>query len=230
MKAHSLRPSRLAGRVAALAACVPFAGVATAGVQEYASRAAWVAAAGPATGGEDFEGFLNDVDFSLGSTSLPNGFSLSHAGGETFRNLIDAPPVTFGESGNGTSAASLFVDADGASPDVVTLTLDDPAFAIGFDLVDLGGGSGEGSVITLLGSPGATATSLALPSDSSRFVGFAATAGDFITGVVFSGRGNGSVGAGEGFFLDNVAFVTIPEPAAATLVVAGLLAELRRRR
>jgi hypothetical protein len=197
-----------------------------AGVQSYTDRAAWELVAGPLSFSEDFESFQTDIDFSFGTISDPMGFSLSHTGQDDFRNLIDVGPLDFSD-GNGTNSISAFVDGDGG--DVVTLTADSSLLAFGFDVSSAAGG--EGASLELLGLGGTVLDSVTLTNGIDDFFGFTASGPDVITGVRISGMGDGSVGPGEGFRIDNVAGTMIPAPGAAAIFgVGGLIASRRRRR
>ena len=208
---------------------------AAAGVQVFSDRGLWEATLGGSIVREDFESFTEDVDFSFSTTSLPNGFSLTHVGDDSFRNSIDVPPITFSSESNGTASASLFTESDGAQPDVVTMSLDIPGIAFGFDIDDIGGGGGEGTKLEVLDPDDTVISELTLPTGMTRFVGFRADGGDRIAAVRFSSASSDNSAGGEGFFLDNVAMTQdgrVPEPTATWLVALGgaCLANRRRRR
>ncbi len=192
-------------------------------VSTYTNRSLWEAAVGPRSFEENFEGFTSDIDFSLAPTSAPNGFTLSHTGPNSFRNLIDVPPLEFGD-GNGTNGVSTFVDRDGG--DVVSII---PDFGlISFCLETSTAASGEGATITTVGPGGASLTTVALANSIDAFLGFQATGGDRIIRVDLMGLGDGS-DAGEGFYMDNIAGVFVPEPTTlALLIVASLHLGCRR--
>jgi hypothetical protein len=202
----------------AIAVTLPTFAPANAGISFYSNRTSWETAIGSPGFTENFESFAADVDFSFGTTSLPNGFSLSHIGSNNFRNLIDVPPIGFGNESNGTSSASIYVNGD-PPVDTVTITLDINAVAFGFDLSDVSGGGGEGSILSLSGSPAANATSMNIASGVSGFYGFIANGGDFINTAQLKGQGNSS--GGEGLFLDNFAGVSVPEPSLFALAAFG---------
>jgi hypothetical protein len=184
-------------------------------VVTYTNRPAWEAAVGPRDFEENFESFASDIDFSFSSTSAPNGFSLSHSGSESFRNRIDVPPLEFAD-GNGTKGVSTFVG--GGTGDEVTITPDLDLIGFGFEVSSAA--SGEGASVTAVGPGGMSQTTVSLTGGINDFFGFQATGGDRIVSIQLMGLG----GSGEGFYMDNMAGVFIPEPSTFVLLGMALAA------
>ncbi len=134
-----------------------------------------------------------------------------------------------GESdGNGTNGLSLFVNGDGTTADVVTLTVDAPATAIGGDFS--AASSSEGARFTLADAGGISIVTVDLNDSVDSFFGIVTSDGTQILALELFGEGDGDAGSGEGLFLDNVVGVSIPEPVSAALLLTGvgLLATRRR--
>ncbi len=199
-------------------------------VVTYNNRPLWEAAVGPRSFEENFEGFVADIDFSFSSTNAPNGFSLSHIGASDFRNLIDVPPLDFTD-GNGTKGVSTYVDGD-VGGDQVRITPDLDLIAFGLEVSSAN--TSEGARITTVGPSGINLTTVAFVNGINQFVGFQATGGDRIIRLDLTGAG-GNVAAGEGFYMDNIAGVFVPEPSTFVLIgmactlVAGSCRPLRTR-
>jgi hypothetical protein len=180
----------------------PLAPAVFAQVTCYSDHAAWVAAAGPATASEDFESFVADQGFEAAPVALAVGSIGVSSGGVGFRNRIEVPPFVYGDN-NGTSHASCFTNYD--EPTNVRITLAQPASAIGFNVYDAIGGSGEGMVAHLL-SGGVSIGSCQPAGPGAQFVGFVATTA---FDAVEMRSINWNVGSGgEGFGLDDIEVVS----------------------
>ncbi|MAT69092.1 MAG: hypothetical protein CMJ58_06155 [Planctomycetaceae bacterium] len=204
-------------------AVIAAAADASAVVTSFDDRALWESTVGPRTFDEDFEAIPADIDYSFTTTSAPNGFVIEHRGGDDFRNLIDVTPLDYAD-GNGTNGVSAYVD--GETGDEVWLTPDAPLTALGLNVSSAA--TGEGATITLIGPLGAVLTNLVLPGGIDAFVGFQTPASEPILDIQFAG--NGGVSGGEGFYLDNIGGIVIPEPAAMALACVGVIALMQLHR
>lgn len=194
----------------------------------YTDRSVWQAAAGAPSFSEDFSGFTEDTSFRDVPAAL-SGLSIEQIGHEDFRNLIDVgPPFDFTEHG-GTNHASVFTEFGGSSTGdvIVAMIFDQDNLAFGFD--HWAAADAEGARLqvwngaSLLGS-------VALSDDFPGFTGYLLDGGDVATHVTLQSiQDLGS--AGEGFGIDDLAGVAVPEPAAGLLLAAGLalLGASRRR-
>lgn len=191
----------------------------------FTDRSAWEAAAGTLDFLEDFEGFTADEDFSFGSTSSPNGFTVGHSGNENFRNLIDVPPLDFND-GNGTASISAFVEFGGK--DTITITPDDFLTAFGFETSQAA--ESEGVLASFFDQNGNVLASVILGNGIDDFVGVTASNGMLIGGVEFIALNDFPGGAGEGFRLDNFGGAVVPEPSTIFVLATCSLAMARRRR
>jgi hypothetical protein len=201
---------------------------ANAAVNFYTDRALWAVAAGAATFTEDFSSFAADEPFHNTPVAL-NGMTISREGPEAgLSNHIDALPLTL-PGGSGTNQAELFVNAiEGVSVGTnVRITFDQPAIAFGFDVWEAVGL--EGARLDVY--DGATQLrSELIPGGNAAFLGFVATAGEGADSVLF--RANLLIvgTSGEGFAIDNLAGVGVPEPTAASLVALALGVGMLRSR
>jgi hypothetical protein len=184
---------------------------------------AWEAAAGAATFTEDFSGFVADTSFKNSPVAL-SGMTISREGPEgglDNSNMIDVPPLVF-SGGSGTAQAELFVNTNegvniGTQVRIAFAALNK---AFGFESWEAVGL--EGSVLevyngaTLLGSQN-------LGGANAAFLGYTLTGGDVATSVRF--RANLLIvgTSGEGFAIDNIAGVAVPEPAGWMLMSAALV-------
>jgi hypothetical protein len=195
-----------------------------AGITTYTDRAAWLAALGsPLSDSENFETFASDASFQAGPVNL-SGFTLGQVGPGDFRNLIEVDPFQFNDN-NGTAHASMYVDFGVTQ---VELTADAPMRAFG---ADFSGSGGAELVNVSLFTSGATLPLRDVPEvpNTAEFWGYIATGVDVSHRLRFAGRTN--LGGGEGFGMDNVGLVVVPEPSTAAVSVAiGVALAVRRRR
>jgi hypothetical protein len=191
-------------------------------VNFFTNRATWEAAAGPATFSENFSGFVADTSFQNAPVAL-NGMTISREGPEPgLQNFVDVPPLMF-SGGSGTAQAELFVNTNegmniGTQVRIAFAALNK---AFGFESWEAVGL--EGAVLevyngaTLLGSQN-------LGGADAAFLGYTLTGGDVATSVRF--RANLLIvgTSGEGFAIDNLAGVAVPEPGGWALVSTALVA------
>ena len=214
--------------VVAVAAVLAAVG-ASASAIVFTDRASWVAAAGASTFFEDFSGFVQDTSFRTTSVAL-DGMAIRQVGSGSFRNTVDTgPPFDFSEHG-GTNHASLFTNAPGGpTPAVdVEIVFDAPNLAFGFDHWAAADSEGARLEIwdglTLLGFHD-------LSNDFPGFLGYVLDGGDVASAVRF--RSLTSLTSpgdpGEGFGIDSLEGVAVPEPGSAALLALGLAALGGRR-
>lgn len=197
---------------------------ASADILTFNDRTAWESAAGSILFEEDFEGFAQDVDFSFGTTTLPNGFSVSHSGPSDVENLIDANSIV---SDLFSNAISAWVEFDGF--DIVTLDLDNDVSAFGFETS--GAAISEETIETFFDSNNLEIANFNLGNGNNEFVGVTASGGTTVSRVVFTAEFSNS--GGEVFRIDNVVAATqIPEPGLTSVLLAGLMSVtfVRRKR
>ena len=104
------------------------------------------------------------------------------------------------------------------------------AMASAFGADFSGAASGERAIIQVLGAGNTVLASAILTDGVDDFFGFTADGGDAIAGIRIVGMGDGNATGGEGFYIDNVAGVTVPAPAPMMLaLLAGCGAVTRRR-
>lgn len=218
--------------------CIAIAAVTTpleAAIVQYDDRAAWTAAVGMPTYAEDFEAFLVDTSFRMADGPLAlNGMSIYEIGpvSELDVNFVDVAPFLYG-SVNGTTSAEVGVDADSdpALETRVDITFDLPVSAWGADFARA---KGEDELAVDVYLNGATLLgSLLISSDDPVFLGFAANAGEAVEFVRLRGALPAGPGTREGFSMDNVAIVAVPEPATMALLGTAaccLGGYVRRRR
>jgi hypothetical protein len=213
------------------AACTLVAAPASGAINFFTNQATWLAAVpGGPSFSENFSGFAADTPFHSAPVAL-NGMTISREGPEQgLSNYIDVPPLVF-SGGSGTAQAELFTNTnEGANIGTqVRIAFVAANKALGFNSWEAVGL--EGSVLevyngaTLLGSQN-------LGGASAAFLGYVLTGGDVATSVRF--RSNLLIvgTSGEGFAIDNLAGVAVPEPwgaALASLCLAGISTCERRR-
>lgn len=207
-------------------------GAAQAAAIFYTDRASWEAAAGAPTFTEDFSGFSQDTPFRQAPVAL-SGLSIEQVGGGSFRNLIDVGPTFDFTEHNGTNHASIFSNAPGGSaPEaVVVLTFEAENLAFGFD--HWAAADGEGARLEIWDG-GALLDSFDLSNAFGGFTGYVLDAGDRASHVVLRSIQSlvGPGDPGEGYGIDDLAGVAVPEPGTALLTALGLglLASRRARR
>jgi hypothetical protein len=207
-------------------ACIVSASPSPGAVITFTDRTAWLAALSqPVTFYENFSEFTVDTPFS--SSPLNVGpFSLAPNAPQGFRNIIDVPPLDFADN-DGTANASIFTDFGITT---VLLTPDAPLLAFGGDFWGPNTNEGLDLLLTLdAGPPILLVPNWAGGFGSAQFFGFTTTGGERILTIQFQSRND--LASGEGFGLDEIQGVTVPEPAALSLVLTGLtaLAFCRRR-
>jgi hypothetical protein len=194
----------------------------------FTDAATWQAAAGASTFTEDFSGFLMDTPFHTSPVAL-NGMTISREGPEAgLSNYIDALPLTF-SGGSGTAQAELFTNTnEGANIGTqVRIAFSQLNTAFGFNSWEAVGL--EGAVLevyngaTLLGSQN-------LGGANAAFLGYALNGGDTATSVRFRSNLLNVGTSGEGFAIDNLAGVGVPEPELAGVVIAAMAAAWAKRR
>ena len=162
------------------------------------------------------------------ATVACNGFTLHQEGFDgAFRNQVDVVPLQFPEdSVDLTNEASCYTDFQ-----LTTFRLafvGGVAKAWGTDINQTP--TLEGLLIDVVLSNNTVATTLQPPD--SGFIGFVTTGSEPITSLVFRSATSQAVG-GEGFSIDNVAMVLVPEPATpaiALTAVGALILSCRRGR
>lgn len=180
----------------------------------YASRAAWLAAAGGATT-QDFESVAPVTASTLGDTFNLGAFSI----------IIDANhgSIEIDSAGTGpviAGAQSFFGDVHspgGSVPQFQTLNFAAPITAFA---ADFAAGDAAGITLHILGDP------FAISFSGTTFFGVVSDTPFSLVDI----RGGAT---GSGFFvMDDVSFNNVPEPASLALFGASLLAlgMVRRRR
>jgi hypothetical protein len=214
----------------ATAICWLVAAMAEGAVNFFTNSVTWQAAAGASTFSEDFSGFISDTSFASSPVAL-NGMTISREGPEAgLTNYIDVPPLTF-STGSGTAQAELFTNTnEGMNIGTqVRIAFSQLNTAFGFNSWEAVGL--EGAVLevyngaTLLGSQN-------LGGANAAFLGYTLTGGDTATSVRF--RSNLLIvgTSGEGFAIDNLAGVGVPEPTGPAITLSALVAfsAITRRR
>lgn len=202
----------------ALVVAAPEAGRAAATFHPH--RAAWTAALpSGAPFSEDFSSFAADAPFHTVPVAIGGG-AISREGPEPgLSNYVDVLPLTF-PGGSGTNQAEVFVNTlEGMNVGTnVRITFAQPNLAFGFDVWEAVGLEGARLEIyngaALLGSQ-------VLPGGNGAFVGYTLTGGETATSVLF--RANSLIvgTSGEGFAIDNLAGIAVPEPTAGALLLVG---------
>lgn len=211
-------------------AAIVMSGAAHAGFVTYSDRTAWHAAIGGATGSENFNGFASDTNFGGTSIALAAGMTIGTMNASTpLYNLIDAPPVGSAEwDVDGSSVASIFNGPFGGDT-FPFITFGTPVSSFGADFRSLNDEVARSRVEIY---DGATLLATLDPSvagfDELRFWGFAATAGESVTSIVFTRLEN------DVFGIDNIEIgggaAPVPEPATLALFGMGLAGLASRRR
>ena len=185
------------------------AGQSGATVTTFHSRSAWNAAVGGAPVSDTtFNSFAMDTSFQTTAVNA-GAFSLSQVGTEpNDRNYIDVPTLQFGDFDvDGTPVANLFVfESKGLS---VSMNFATPVWGFGADFRDADPPFLD---LDLVGAAGTTTLSVDV---DDRFFGFLMSPTIGITEIIFKGNGNG-------FAIDNVVSVAVPEPSTFALLGIGL--------
>jgi hypothetical protein len=234
-----------------------------AAIVQYDDLASWEAAIGGSGNlAEDFQGFAVDTDFRAAPVDLSLGTIVQDGYDAAFRNFIDAPPFTYSDNG-GTTHASCFVNAFEASPSYwpapgagdedtppdmtqpefvlpatnVRVTFTTPVNAWGAQMYGVLGL--ELLAIDVLG-PGDVVLGTLLPASNNTWLGFAASAGENVTGLLFHSQTVSPGSGGEGFGMDDMVGQSgggggVPATTTTGLVITmglilGISAFLRRRR
>jgi hypothetical protein len=197
-------------------------------VQFFTSRAAWQAAAGPASFSEDFSGFAADTPFHSSPVAL-SGMTISREGPEAgLTNFIDVPPLMF-VGGSGTAQAELFTNFNEGSNigTQVRVAFNQTNRAFGFD--SWAAGDFEDANLEIYNGA-ALVGSQTVPAGNNVFLGYVLSGGDVATWVRFASATMIVGTTGEGFAIDNLAGAAIPEPGSAALASIAMGAALAVRR
>lgn len=198
---------------------------AVAQVTVYTDRTQWDAAAGPMSFYEDFRGWTTDESFQT-TPAFCQGFSLRQVGTNNFRNIVDTPPFLYTDN-NGTNHASMFVEGM-YYPISVGLTPDQPLTAWSADFVGTAGGEGLDLKIFFDDGTQSQINVVDVAPTAEAFWGFVVNPGLTATYLEFVARVPAPGQGGEGFGMDQVGGVFIPEPAVGLLGLLGVVL-LRRR-
>lgn len=195
----------------------------------YSDRAMWNAAVGASSFSEDFSGFAVDTEFRTVGVAIAGG-TIQAEGVDTtnFRNLVDVPPLAFTDN-NGTANGSMYVNAaEGTAPGrQVRLTFSATNQAFGFET--WGAASGERVTVEAYNGAALIGSFDIANNGAGIFTGYQLTGPDVATSVRWRST-NLTVGTGgEGFGMDNLAGVVVPEPASIVGLAIGAVLLLRRR-
>ncbi|WP_119420092.1 PEP-CTERM sorting domain-containing protein [Desertibaculum subflavum] len=228
--------------LSALVAGCLLSGAAQAAIVEYTDRAAWLAAIGGATGGENFNGFVADTSFDGGALALASGMTIGSVApvGENFIDV--APQFAGGVYSIDGSPLAVLRTGHSAPGGIPYISFAPAIIAFGADFFsinnELESGLEQTEVQLLDGATLlATLDVPVAPILEQRFLGFVATAGETITGIRFL-----YVQDTDLFSLDNIEIgragtqpphSDVPEPGTLALLglgLAGIGFQLRRRR
>lgn len=205
-------------------------------ITQYTSRSAFNTAVGAVT----LEDFTSTFHFPISSGVLNSSTNQPGIGitpgtiqpGVTYTAPVNTSGPDFNiDAGGGYVGGFLDSLLNGAASRALTATFSGPVGAFGFDTNELGGLS-ESILINFSG--GGSFTTTLNPAGSLTFFGFQSSSQD-ISSIVFQYNSPTTFG----FALDNFAFTpnggggqTVPEPASAVLLSAGLvgLGVLHRKR
>lgn len=196
-----------------------------AGILWYRSRADWIAAAGPASFREDFADFAVDTSFRTSTLAL-EGMRIRQEGVDPGTvNFVDVPPLSAGHAFIESEYAFVGVvtASDGEPMTTVRIRFDDTNVAFGGD--SWGAATGAGALlevydgVALLGVQSLLGGST---QDGPNFLGYVLTEGDIATTVRFVAGSDDPDFTSEGFALDDLAGVAVPEPAGLPLLCLGV--------
>jgi hypothetical protein len=216
--------------LASLALGLVWPGAASGALSFYSDRATWQAASGPATWVESFAGFASDTSFATASVALA-GMTIGREGPEAgLTNFIDVPPLAFA-GGSSTSQAELFTNFDEGDliGTQVRIAFAQQNRAFGFSA--WAAADFEDAVLEVFDGATLRGTS-PVPAGDGAFLGYVLTGGDAATSVRFRSATLIVGTTGEGFAIDDLAVVAVPEPATwitLGLGLAALLLAARRR-
>ena len=196
---------------------------ATAAVTTYPNRAAWLAAAGTPTGGEDFNGFTADT--SVQPASVPIQGANVTADNVPFaapKNWIDVPPFMNNSwySVDGTPVLQGEIEDD----HWLRITFTKPVTAWAVDMRRPRIQEGATVNIEVYSAADVFLGSIPVPRDHEdgalQFYGFTVSGGT-ASRLVFS---TVTTFGNSVFGLDNIQFVAVPEPTTLTVAASGILA------
>ena len=195
----------------------------------YTDRASWAAAAGAPTFFEDFSGFAADTSFRSAAVAL-DGMSIVQLGSGSFRNVIDVGPDYDFTEHDDTSHASLFTNAAGGPTSAVDVRIlfDAPNLAFGFE--HWVAADQEGARLEIYDGA-ALVGSADLSNAFGGFLGYVLDGGDLASALLLRSIANlsGPGDPGEGFGIDRLEGVAVPEPDTLLLCALGLVGLCARR-
>jgi len=204
-----------------------FLAQASASLDVYTDRTAWVSAAGAPNFAEDFESFDTDTSFRDAPVAL-NGMSIARlgTGGFDTRNIVDVAPYIFPQPNSDHAEISL---QDGTSVFAkVEIEFDQAVTAFGFRTWEASGSLAGGTTVEVYNGASLLGD-FDLDDGLGSFHGFHLSAGESATHVVFRVMREGT-NLFEGFGLDDLEGNAVPEPGTMAALALGLAAVGRRRR
>jgi hypothetical protein len=185
-------------------------------VSAFSDRPTWLAAIGSPTFSEDFSSFAVDTPFHSTAVALSQ-MTIAREGPEAgLTNFVDVVPLSF-PSGSGTNQAELFTNfAEGVGIGTqVRIDFDQPNVAFGLDAWVAS--DFEGALMQVYDGA-ILLDSLVVPGGNGAFLGYTITGGT-ATSVLFQSATLIVGTTGEGFVIDNLAGVAVPEPAGVALAL-----------
>jgi hypothetical protein len=200
---------------------------ATATIETYPDRAAWTAAAGAPTGGENFNGFTEDTNVELGNVPIQGAIITADDAPGPFVgfNWIDVPPFRNNSVYSVDGTPVLQVEYRDTHSFYINFTTPVKAWAGDFRRGQLPGTRPDFvSHIDIYSAADTLLGTIALTRDHARselqFKGFTILDGA-ASRMVFSTTDSFP---NEIFGLDNIEFVAVPEPASLIVAAWGILA------